>query len=151
MLRWLLLGAEIAVALPVLYLCIVSISALLRARQRRKKPIIFSPPYARFALLVPAHNEEAVIGKLLESLSELDYPADQYTVHIVADNCTDTTAELARASGYALVHERSDQEKRGKGFALSWLLEQLEKDQLTYDAYIVLDADSVVDPAFLQA
>ena len=48
------------------------------------------------------------------------------------------------------VYERFDQQKRGKGFALNWLLQQLAKDQLVHDAYIILDADSVVDSTFLQ-
>lgn len=150
-LRWLLLGIELLIALSILYLCLVSFSALLAARRRRRRPAIFAPPYARFALLIPAHNETAVIGKLLHSLTELNYPAEQFTVCVVADNCTDTTADLARASAGVRVYERHDEQRRGKGFALQWLLEQLQQDGLTFDAYVILDADSVVDAAFLQA
>lgn len=150
-LRWLLLGVEIVIALPVFYLCLVTISAMLRARHRKKRPLIFSPAAASFAILVPAHNETAVIDKLLKSLVTLDYPTELYTVCVVADNCTDTTAELVRADGHARVYERFNQERRGKGFALHWLLQQLEQEQLSFDAYIVLDADSVIDPAFLKA
>ncbi len=150
-LRWLLLGVEIVIALPVLYLCVVTVSAMLGAKRRQRRGSIFAPPAARFALLVPAHNETAVIGKLLESLGSLDYPAELYTVYVVADNCTDATAELVRSSGRARVYERFDQERRGKGFALHWLLQQLQQEELLFDAYIVLDADSVVDPAFLKA
>jgi cellulose synthase/poly-beta-1,6-N-acetylglucosamine synthase-like glycosyltransferase len=128
----------------------VSISAVLVARQRKKKRMVFSPPYANFAILIPAHNEVAVLGSLLKSLTALDYPEDHYTVYVVADNCTDATAELARSSDGVRVYERFEQEKRGKGFALNWLLQQLIRDQLIYDAYVILDADSVVDPAFLQ-
>ncbi|MGH2507586.1 MAG: glycosyltransferase family 2 protein [Ktedonobacteraceae bacterium] len=138
------------IALPVLYLCVVSLSARLRARWYQKQPATFSPPYARFAILIPAHNEVPVLGTLLASLAALDYPADDYAIYVVADNCTDTTAELARASGRVSVYERFDQEKRGKGFALSWIWQQLAADQLFYDAYIVLDADSVVEATFLQ-
>ena len=79
-LRWLLLGIELLIALSILYLCLVSFSALLAARRRRRRPAIFAPPYARFALLIPAHNETAVIGKLLHSLTGLTYPTDQFTV-----------------------------------------------------------------------
>lgn len=150
-LRWVLLGIEGLLALPVLYICIVSCSARISARRRKKQPPAFTTPYAHFAILIPAHNEVPVLGALLDSLAALDYPSDHYTTYVVADNCTDATAELARARRDVSVYERFDQEKRGKGFALSWMWQQLKNDQLIYDAYIVLDADSVVDPAFLQA
>lgn len=150
-LRWVLWIVEGVIALPVLYLCVVSVSACLRTRWYRKQSVTSLPSLARFAILIPAHNEIPVLGTLLESLAALDYPSDNYAIYVVADNCTDTTAELARASGRVNVYERFDQEKRGKGFALSWVWQQLAADQLFYDAYIVLDADSVVEPTFLQA
>jgi cellulose synthase/poly-beta-1,6-N-acetylglucosamine synthase-like glycosyltransferase len=99
---------------------------------------------------VPAHNEEAVLGRLLASLSRLDYPRRRYDVYVVADNCTDGTAALARAAG-ALVYERTHATERGKGFALRWLLGKVRDAELGYDAYIVLDADSVVAPSFLRS
>jgi hypothetical protein len=147
-LRDLLLAAEVVIALPVLYLCILSISAMLGERRRKRRAMTASSPYAHFAILIPAHNEASVLGGLLDSLAMLDYPSDRYAVYVVADNCTDTTAELAK--GRAHVYERFDQEKRGKGFALNWLWQELEKDQPAFDAYVILDADSVVDPAFLR-
>ena len=73
------------------------------------------PSILNFAILVPAHNEIDVLGTLLRSLAVLDYPQDHYAVYVVADNCTDTTAELARATGWVQVYERFDQNKRGKG------------------------------------
>jgi cellulose synthase/poly-beta-1,6-N-acetylglucosamine synthase-like glycosyltransferase len=150
-LRGVLLLGEVMLALPLLYLVVVTMAALLSTRHHRKHPPVYAPPYAHFALLVPAHNEVPVLGKLLSSLAQLDYPAEAYTVCIVADNCTDATADLARASGQARVYERQDSEHRGKGFALQWLLQQLAAEHLVFDAYVVLDADSVVDSAFLQA
>jgi cellulose synthase/poly-beta-1,6-N-acetylglucosamine synthase-like glycosyltransferase len=152
-LRWLLLAIEIVTALPVVYLCIVSVSALLVGRKQKKEAIFPTPTPQRvnFAILIPAHNEIAVLGNLLKSLLDLDYPKDHYAVYVIADNCTDTTAELARATGWAHVYERFDQEKRGKGYALNWLLQRLKEDQLNYDAYIILDADSIVEATFLQA
>ena len=149
-LRWVLLGIEVIIGLPALYLGIVSTSAILVTRQRKRKAVVFSPPYADFAIFVPAHNEIAVLGYLLESLAALDYPEDRYTIYVVADNCNDPTAELARNCAGVHVYERFDQQKRGKGFALNWLLQQLAKDQLVHDAYIILDADFVVDSTFLQ-
>jgi cellulose synthase/poly-beta-1,6-N-acetylglucosamine synthase-like glycosyltransferase len=153
-LRWLLLAAEIALALPILYLCLLSVAALVAtSRRRAARAAQAAAPSARFrfAVLIPAHDEEAMLGTLLESLAALAYPKDRTTVCVVADNCSDGTAKLARDAGWVRVYERFDAEKRGKGYALNWLLEQLEADQVAYDACVVLDADSVVDPAFLQA
>jgi cellulose synthase/poly-beta-1,6-N-acetylglucosamine synthase-like glycosyltransferase len=154
-LRWLLIAAEIMIALPVLYLCVVSVSAVFAARRRLAAQASergFTPPQRiQFVVLIPAHNEEGILGTLLASLVELNYPKERYAVCVVADNCTDKTAEIARSTGWASVYERFDSSKRGKGHALSWALQQLEADQLAYDACVVLDADSIIDPAFLQA
>src|SRR5262245_28516768 len=152
-LRWLLLAAQVYLACSVLYLDILAISAIVSARRRRHDSALLrvSPDEAHhFAILVPAHNEELLLGRLLDSLARLDYPPDRYTVHVVADNCTDATAPLARAAG-ATVFERNDTSKRGKGFALHWLLEQMSKAGMRPDAYVVVDADSVVAPDFLRA
>ena len=151
LLQWFFWGLAITIAAPVLYLWLVSISALLTARRQKDRGLSSSPPsrYTHFAILVPAHNEIAVLGNLLDSLNALEYPKAHFSVHVVADNCTDATADLARATGWAHVHERFDAEKRGKGYALSWLLKDLEDRQLIYDAYVVLDADSAVDSTFL--
>jgi cellulose synthase/poly-beta-1,6-N-acetylglucosamine synthase-like glycosyltransferase len=105
-------------------------------------------PRRRFAVLVPAHNEEAVIGRLLTSLLALDYPAEMFDVCVVADNCEDETASIARRLG-ARVYERSSIDERAKGFALRWLLQQLEHEGRSYDAFVVVDADSVLAPNFL--
>lgn len=151
-LRWLLLGIEIVIALPIFYLCIVSVSAILVTKKHKNELVVSSDIrlFAHIAILIPAHNEITVLGKLLESLFSLEYPKDHFGVYVVADNCTDATAELARATGWVHVYERADQHKRGKGFALNWLMQKLDEDRLIYDAYIVLDADSVVYPNFLQ-
>ena len=152
MLRWFLFVAEIVIAGPILYLCILSASAIIAVKKRKREntgSLLESPGHS-FAILIPAHNEEAVLSMLLESLARLTYPKDLYTVYVVADNCTDNTASLARASGEAHVYERYDEVKRGKGYALNWLLQKLEEDRLIYDAYVILDADSVVEPSFLQ-
>jgi cellulose synthase/poly-beta-1,6-N-acetylglucosamine synthase-like glycosyltransferase len=111
-----------------------------------------APPAAeqrrRFAILVPAHDEESTIGRLLASTLALEYPADRFDVYVVADNCSDRTAEVARAGG-ALVEERFDQVSRGKGYALRWLLTRLRERGARYDAYVVIDADTVVQQDLL--
>ena len=103
----------------------------------------------RFAILIPAHNEEVLIGRLLESVRKLDYPAGGFDVHVVADNCDDETAPVARSLG-ARAYERSDDTVGGKGAALGWLLQKLAGQDCDYDAFVVLDADSVVAPNFLR-
>jgi cellulose synthase/poly-beta-1,6-N-acetylglucosamine synthase-like glycosyltransferase len=156
-LKWLLLAVEIGIALPVLYLSIISVSAVLAARKIKiASKNVDSPDrdgtgLANFAILIPAHNEHGVLNTLLDSLSHLAYPRDRFTVYVVADNCTDDTAALARATGWVRVYERFDAEKRGKGFALNWIMERLEEEQQSHDAYVILDADSVVVPTFLQS
>lgn len=153
-LRWLLLVAEGLIAIPILYICILSFIAILITKKRKAENtnLASSDESTRynFAILVPAHNEELLLGNLLKSLTELAYPKDKYTVYVVADNCTDTTAELARMIDGVRVYERYDADKRGKGYALGWILQQLKEDQLVHDAYVVLDADSMVEPTFLQ-
>src|SRR5262245_59839368 len=104
----------------------------------------------RFAILIPAHNEERLIGRLLDSLSQLDYPAQQVDVYFVADHCSDHTAERAPAAGAAVL-ERFDDTHRAQGLALRWLIEQIHASHERYDAFIVFDADSVVEPNFLAA
>lgn len=116
----------------------------------RRDPL---PPEAarlrRFALLVPAHDEELTIGRLLQSVRELEYPPGRFDVYVVADNCTDRTAEIARAAG-AMVEERHDQSARGKGYALRWLLARMRERGARFDAYVVLDADTIVEPNLLR-
>jgi cellulose synthase/poly-beta-1,6-N-acetylglucosamine synthase-like glycosyltransferase len=102
----------------------------------------------RIAVLVPAHNEEALIGRLLASLGAVDYPPDLFDVYVVADNCIDATANIARRNG-AIVFERFDADSRGKGHALRFLMRQVDLD--AYDAVFVVDADAVVSTNVLKA
>ncbi|MEZ4681168.1 MAG: glycosyltransferase family 2 protein [Caldilineaceae bacterium] len=90
-----------------------------------------------------------LLPKLLENLRQLDYPQQQYVIHVVADNCNDRTAELGRAMG-AIVHERFDTQNLGKGHALQWLLGQVVATEKTFDAAVIIDADSVISTNFLR-
>ncbi len=153
-LRWLLWIMEGILALPVLYVCVVSFSALLTQRKRARRvnqDDLSATAQSTFALLIPAHNEELILSTLLESLAQLTYPKERYKVYVIADNCTDKTAEIARQFEGVQAYERFNQEKRGKGYALSWMWQQLAESQQVYDAYVILDADSVVIPTFLGA
>jgi 1,2-diacylglycerol 3-beta-glucosyltransferase len=102
----------------------------------------------RFAVLIPAHNEEFTIAPTIKSLLELKYPPQNFDVVVVADNCTDRTADLARESGI-IVYERTSTELRGKGHALRWCFDRLLSQSQGYDAFVVVDADSVVSKNFL--
>lgn len=111
---------------------------------QKKKPLPEGGAH-RFAVLIAARNEQAVIGDLIDSLKRQTYPQKLVTIYVVADNCTDETAQIAWRHG-AKVIERHDKNRVGKGFALSYLLWKIKK---TYDAYLVFDADNVVDPRFI--
>lgn len=105
--------------------------------------------FTHFALLVPAHNEEVLLPALLESIRQLDYPLSCYSIHVIADNCTDQTVSIARSFG-AQVHERFNDVLIGKGYALEWGLKDIQKSGQKDDAYIIVDADSAISSNFLR-
>ena len=107
----------------------------------------------RFAVIGCAHNEEAVIDQLIKSLYATVYPKNKYDIYVICDNCNDNTAAVVRRAG-AIAMERNDPDHRGKGYGLRWmfdyLTEQAEQGN-EYDAYIVLDADNLVNEEYLYA
>lgn len=113
----------------------------------RRQPVRHNPQ-KRFAVLIAAHNEERVIAPLIDSLIGQAYPKELYDIHVIADNCTDHTREVAQRHG-ASVHVRVNTEKRGKGFAIEWMLDLLWKWPVRYDAVVMFDADNLVAPDFL--
>jgi len=102
----------------------------------------------RFAVLIPAHNEELLLPRLLGSVRHQDYPRERYDAVVVADNCSDGTARVAR-QGARVVLERTDSEKRGKGYAIKWALDAI--DLRDYDAVLIVDADCFLDPGTLRS
>ncbi len=135
--------AGVGVAVQSGYLAALSLAAL-------RRPHVGPAPAARSRLvvLVPAHDEQALIGRLLASLEAQRYPAELRRTVVIADNCTDRTAELARAAG-AEVLERSDATALGKGHALRWAMDRLLERGEPFDAFVLVDADTVVDPELL--
>lgn len=117
-----------------------------------KKPVRFKPvkPKHRYAVLISARNEETVIGHLIDSIRRNDYPRELVDIYVVADNCTDATAEISRNHG-AFVYERFDTEKRGKGYALNYLIGQIfrEYGRDHYDGFFVFDADNLLDKQYI--
>ncbi|MGB9724529.1 MAG: glycosyltransferase family 2 protein [Chloroflexia bacterium] len=132
----------VAVHLAHLYLLAVGVFA-------RRRTMPGGGHDHRFAILIPAHNEELVIGHTLEELQRLKYPRHLYNVYVVADHCTDRTADRAREAG-TICFERQEGLRGSKAAALSWLFGQVRATAIPYDAYVILDADTWVDDEFLR-
>ncbi len=95
----------------------------------------------RFAIVIPAHNEELLLPRLLASIRNQDYPSERFDTIVVADNCTDSTADAARHHGVTVL-ERFDEGKRGKGYAIKWALETINLHK--HDAILIVDADCFI-------
>ena len=124
----------------------VSLCSLVKLKE---KPLKTNKEH-RFMAIIPAHNEEEVVGNLIESLKNQNYNKELYDIYVIADNCTDRTARVARDLG-AIVYERYDEKHKTKGAALDWFLQQKIKEDAPYDAICVFDADNIVDKNFITA
>ncbi|AIQ34337.1 MULTISPECIES: glycosyltransferase family 2 protein [Paenibacillus] len=114
----------------------------------RKKTKTKYKPEKTFAVLVAAHNEEEVVGALMENLKQLNYPSELFDVFVICDNCTDGTARIVREHGMnACV--RTNPNLRGKGYAIEWMLKELWGMQRQYDAVVMFDADNLAHTEFL--
>ena len=104
----------------------------------------------KYAIVIAARNEEKVIANLLDSIKKQDYPKDLITTFVVADNCTDETAKIARDCG-AICYERFDNERKTKGFALEYLFERIEEDygRMSFEGYFVFDADNLLKSDYI--
>ncbi len=126
------------------YQFIISVTSLIKFKE---KPLLVDKKH-RFIIALPANNEETVIGNLIKSLKMQDYDKDLFDIYVIADNCTDNTAKIARENG-AIVYERFDETKKTKGYALNWFLSKMKVKKDDYDALLVFDADNIVDKNFL--
>jgi 1,2-diacylglycerol 3-beta-glucosyltransferase len=122
---------------------LVSLSRLASARP--KQAVRTTSERSKLLFLIPAHNEEELVAGCVRSVIALRYPRERIGVIVIADNCSDRTAEMARACG-AQCLERCDAVHRGKPHAVAWALEQTEL--ATWDAVVILDADAVVDSMY---
>lgn len=104
----------------------------------------------KYAILIAARNEQFVIGNLLDSIANQDYPKELLTVFVIADNCTDKTAEIARQKG-AICYERFDNERKTKGFALQFLFDRIEEDygRQSFEGYFIFDADNLLKKDYI--
>ncbi len=101
--------------------------------------------FHKYAIMIAARNEKNVIGNLLDSINKQDYPHELLTVFVVADNCTDNTAEIARNHG-AICYERFDDKHKTKGYAIQYLCERIEEDygRMSFEGYFIFDADNLL-------
>lgn len=144
MLSWILLPILLLLTVFTIYLCVLTISALLFAK--RFHPI---PKALTVGVVIPAHNEETVLEDALKSIGKVNYPKDQIKVFLIADNCDDRTAEIGRAYK-AQVFERSDTTQLGKGHALQWFFTHHQASYEDLDCLFLIDADTVVDRNCIQ-
>lgn len=117
----------------------------------RKAPKHVASKNHKYAVLVAARNERAVIGDLISSIRAQNYPQELIDVYVIADNCTDDTAAIARNAG-ATVFTRHNKEEVGKGYALDYGLKAIwqEFPNKGYEAYFVFDADNVLDANYFR-
>ena len=127
-----------------IYQIFISFCALVKLKD---KPLLTNKKH-KFMAIIPAHNEAAVIRNLIESLKVQEYPKDLYDIYVIADNCTDETAGIAKDAG-AIVYKRFDEKNKTKGGALNWFLAQKIEENADYDAFCVFDADNIVDKNFM--
>lgn len=115
--------------------------------RRKEKDYKDHDPQSRFLVLVPAHNEERVIGDIIRNLQSMDYPRELYDFFIIADNCTDRTAEVARGLGAQVIEhfKESEDAPTGKPIALKYALEQVADYHEKYDLLMIFDADNLMD------
>ena len=134
----------VLLSIPAGYLLVTTIAAFLFRKE--------SPEQNRFlniGVLIPAHNEEEGIVRTIRSVQASDYPANRFEIYVIADNCTDLTAEHARNAG-ATVAERHDLSNRGKGQALDWFLRQHRNLYHNTDVITIIDADVTPDRNYLR-
>lgn len=155
-------GLLLALLALLAFLCLVSVGYLLTllaaALARRGAAPSASTPPRRIAVVIPAHDEEPVLAQTLQSLKAQDYPSERVEIVVIADNCTDATAQIARREGVHVL-ERHSIDCRGKGYALAWAFDlllaphsPLESDPADrVEAFAIVDADTWVAPDFLSA
>ncbi len=133
--------------LSVLYIHMVVYSVTGFFTTRKFKP---AKKQHKYAVLVAARNEETVINNLIESIKRQDYPTELVDIFVVADNCTDNTAQIARDAG-AITYERFDNEHRTKGYALQFLVKNIDNDYGVdaYEGYFIFDADNLLKRDFI--
>jgi cellulose synthase/poly-beta-1,6-N-acetylglucosamine synthase-like glycosyltransferase len=148
--QWLVVTAVVALNVAVIPFFLYLMAIALAAIWPRRASSQLSSPCSRFLVVIPAHDEEPVISAVVRSCLAARYPPSQFSVIVIADNCSDQTAGVA-AKGGARVVERFDEEKRSKGYAIEYLIESLERsgELNANDSIVIVDADTTIDPELL--
>ncbi len=149
MLQWV---KDVNFLLFVLFFCCYAYQIVyVGVRLFKKMPVYSAKSMHKYAVLVAARNEGQVIGELLRSIRSQNYPAGLIHIFVVADNCTDDTAAAARSYG-AIVFERHDTRRVGKGYALDHAFQQIKRlyGLHSFDGYMVFDADNVLDENYVR-
>jgi exopolysaccharide biosynthesis WecB/TagA/CpsF family protein len=141
---FLFVAAGSAVAASGVYLLGLAVAAMLTRPYRARA----APANPRVVVLVPAHDEVDLIERCIACLRAQDYPRAQMRIVVIADNCRDDTAALAERAG-AEVLVRDEPNAIGKGRALRWAMDRLLASDLSLEAVIVVDADSVADASLV--
>ncbi|MCI1960190.1 MAG: glycosyltransferase family 2 protein [Clostridia bacterium] len=117
---------------------------------KNKMPMHEDAEPHRFAALICARNESAVISEIIKSLKKQRYPSEFLDIYVLADNCTDNTAKKAERAG-AFVYKRWNKQQVGKGYALDYLFKKIDMNRgiKYYDGYFIFDADNIVDENFV--
>ena len=136
---------NIVMALCFLFSIYFGITGLFAFKKRKRK--YTSNKMHKFAILIPCRNEEFVIADLIKSIKNLDYPKDLYTCYTIPNNCTDNTKEIAEKENSKIIEIKEKISTKGEAlkYAFGYLKEQ------DYDAYVIFDADNIVDKNFLKA
>lgn len=122
------INTALYIVLTVLYFYqFIYIIVALVGDWKRKKIHYEAKTLHRYAFIIAARNENAVIGNLIKSIKSQNYPSDLIDVIVVADNCTDNTAEIARSNG-AIVYERFNNLLVGKGYALDYAFNKIKEE-----------------------
>lgn len=138
-------GIQAVIYVTFIYYFIISVFGFIRKNEKSAHEY---EPSKSFACIVAAHNEQKVIANVVDSLLQQHYPKQLFDIYVIADNCSDNTAQIAAEHG-AIVCERANATQRGKGYALEWMFGRIFAMEKKYDAICIFDADNVVSPDFL--
>ena len=129
-------------------LCMLLLSCLLRCEKRKSVHIPTAEMKTRFAVIVPARNESAVIEENLRALQNAEYPTELHKTFVIVESMDDPTVEICRKYPNTEIYLRKNYDRPGKGPALDECLKSMFQSEEHFDAVMLLDADNVIAPNF---